>query len=96
MFWGLTVEPKKKYTQKVEESFTVTSAALDTLNSKDNGNTVLCLVVDEQEFVLCTLNKDKWPQHAIKLPLEEGQEISFFVRGNRYRSIALICTFLGF
>ena len=84
MFWGLTVEPKKRYTQKVEEPFTVSSAAIDTINSKDNGNTALCLVVDGQEFVLCTLNREKWPQHTINTKLDEGQEISFFVRGNRY------------
>lgn len=80
MFWGLTVEPKKKYTQTVEYPFTVTSAAVDPSGS--NADTVLYLSVDGSEYVLCTLNKAKWPQHRLDTTLNEGAEISFYVRGD--------------
>lgn len=81
-FWGLTVEPEKKYSQTVDTPFIVTSAAIDP--SGGNGNSVLYLQINGEEFVLCTLNKNKWPQYKLKTLLSAEDDICFFVKGDRY------------
>lgn len=82
-FWGLAVEPKRKYRQNVDIPFTITSIALG-LDAKD-GNTALIIEVDGSEpHVVCTLNHEKWPQHSCEIKISEGQDISIYSKGGRY------------
>jgi FK506-binding nuclear protein len=55
---GLQVEPENTYTQVVDASFRVTMAALGE-NLIGVGRTCVKVVVDDKEFVLCSLSPDK-------------------------------------
>ncbi|XP_071499273.1 46 kDa FK506-binding nuclear protein-like [Diadema antillarum] len=84
MFWGLTIEPGKHYSQTVEQSFHVSMAALDT--REKSGITQLLVRHEKAEFLLCTLiygDKHPFPcfQQQLNLNLSEGSEISFYTEG---------------
>ncbi|XP_072167047.1 46 kDa FK506-binding nuclear protein-like isoform X2 [Diadema setosum] len=84
MFWGLTIEPGKHYSQTVEQSFHVSMAALDT--REKSGITQLLVRHEKAEFLLCTLiygDKHPFPcfQQQLNLNLSEGSEISFYSEG---------------
>ncbi|XP_041465848.1 46 kDa FK506-binding nuclear protein-like [Lytechinus variegatus] len=84
MFWGLTIEPGKHYSQTVDQSFHVSMAALDT--REKSGITQLLVRHEKAEFLLCTLQYgDDIPypylQQTLNLNLSEGSEISFYSEG---------------
>lgn len=84
MFWGLTIEPGKHYSQTVDQSFHVSMAALES--REKTGTTQLLVRHEKAEFLLCTLQYgDDIPypclQQTLELNLSEGSEISFYSEG---------------
>lgn len=81
MFWGITVETGKRYTQTIERSFNVTMAALGFSNASPDPVSVM-VEVDNAKFVLCTLQGGKIPQQQLLLKFTEGEHVSFFLEGD--------------
>ncbi|KAH8553579.1 hypothetical protein BGW37DRAFT_486248 [Umbelopsis sp. PMI_123] len=79
-FWGLQVEPENTYTQVVDASFRVTMAALGE-NLIGVGRTCVKVVVDDKEFVLCSLSPDKHEQQTLDHTFVEGEEVTFLATG---------------
>ncbi|KAJ6638904.1 46 kDa FK506-binding nuclear protein [Pseudolycoriella hygida] len=76
MFWGLIVQPNKKYSKTVSTPFHVSQAVLD-INSTTDSDVQLILKSDELEYILCILNKSKTAQVPLDLIFSEGDNISF-------------------
>ncbi|KAG2172883.1 hypothetical protein INT43_000233 [Umbelopsis isabellina] len=79
-FWGLQVEPENSYTQVIDASFRVTMAALGEVLHGD-GRSVVKVVVDSKEFVLCSLCPDKREQQSLDHTFVEGEEVTFMATG---------------
>ena len=84
-FWGLVLEPKKKYSQTtVEQPFHVTMAALDLQNCDPNedGSSVV-LRRGDSDFILCSLSKKRGIYNVpLNLDFELGGEINFHILGS--------------
>ncbi|KAI8822416.1 uncharacterized protein EV422DRAFT_523936 [Fimicolochytrium jonesii] len=80
--WGLKIEAGKEYSQLIDSSFTVTSAALSFDLPKNGTRTVVSLTTNEKEFVLCSLTPGKIEQQVVDLSFLEGDEITFKSTGN--------------
>ncbi|XP_061426711.1 uncharacterized protein LOC133354131 [Lethenteron reissneri] len=81
MFWGLTLEQGKCYSQEVKESFHITMAALDP--QSDHGAStvsVLVNVCDGGDFVACTLQQGHW-QQSLDLVFVQGEVVTLASRG---------------
>uniref|UniRef100_S4RYG3 Nucleoplasmin-like domain-containing protein n=1 Tax=Petromyzon marinus TaxID=7757 RepID=S4RYG3_PETMA len=81
MFWGLTLEQGKCYSQVVKESFHITMAALDP--QSDHGAStvsVLVNVCDGGNFVTCTLQQGHW-QQPLDLVFVQGEVVTLASRG---------------
>jgi len=79
MFWGLVVQPNKKYSKTVSTPFHVSQACLDisSLPSSDN-DVQLVLKSDKVDYILCILSKKSGVcQVPLNLIFSEGDEISF-------------------
>ncbi|XP_022108130.1 39 kDa FK506-binding nuclear protein-like isoform X4 [Acanthaster planci] len=86
MFWGLTIEPGKRYTQTVEESFHVSMVALDTRDvattDREQAKLTQLMVQHERaEFLVCTLCYGTVFQQPLDLNFTEGEEVTFFSEG---------------
>jgi len=85
MFWGITLESGKKYTQVLQRSFMVTMAALGFENPSNDTVYVVAEVSNEhqqqQQHVLCSLQAGKVPQQTLNLKFTEGEHVSFFIEG---------------
>jgi len=84
-FWGLVLEPKKKYSQAaVELPFHVSMAALDIQNCDPNEEaSSVVLRKGEADFVLCSLSKKKGILNVpLNLEFELGGAINFHILGN--------------
>lgn len=83
MFWGITIENGKRYSQVVDSSFHVSMAALeqseDLHTKKPNVN--LIIEHEKSEFLLCTLEHGKSYQQPLDLNFAEGEEVTFFLNG---------------
>ncbi|XP_078611497.1 uncharacterized protein LOC144881957 isoform X2 [Branchiostoma floridae x Branchiostoma japonicum] len=89
MFWGLTLEVGKQYTQIVEEGFHITRATLDPLTIKGKegeGDVHLVYILrlrhNKQDYILCTLEPSKQYSEPLDLSFSEGEEVSFFLEGS--------------
>lgn len=80
MFWGLIMEPNKRYTQVVEDPFHVSMASLD-LTTADDDLVQVMLGYGNRNFLLCTLKKDKTWQVPLDLNFREGTKIAFTCNG---------------
>jgi len=80
MFWGVTLDSGKRYTQTVEKSFHLSMAALGFQNCSSMPVTVM-VEVDKAQFALCTLQPGKIPQQPLDYCFTEGEEITFFMEG---------------
>ncbi|XP_068740450.1 46 kDa FK506-binding nuclear protein-like [Montipora capricornis] len=80
MFWGVTLDSGKRYTQTVEKSFHLSMAALGFQNCSTLPVTVM-VEVDKAQFALCTLQPGKIPQQSLDYCFTEGEEITFFMEG---------------
>jgi len=85
-FWGLTVEPGKEYTQSVGYPIHISTAALDA-SSPDRAT--LNVVVDGEQYVLCSLHPKTCLQHNIGARMAAGQAISFSIAGTSRSTIHL-------
>ncbi|KAK2548703.1 46 kDa FK506-binding nuclear protein [Acropora cervicornis] len=81
MFWGVTLDSGKRYTQTVEKSFHLSMAALGFHNCSTSPVTVMA-EVDKAQFALCTLQPGKIPQQPLDYCFTEGEEITFFMEGS--------------
>ncbi|KAF6210917.1 hypothetical protein GE061_014029 [Apolygus lucorum] len=85
MFWGLRLEPGKRYSTTVGKSFHVSMAALDCSSVK-NELEVNSVMLEETElnvpFILCNLQKQKNLQCPLDLNFMTGDRITFFCKGN--------------
>ncbi|XP_075979299.1 FK506-binding protein 39kD [Anticarsia gemmatalis] len=80
MFWGLIMEPNKRYTQVVEKPFHISQAAMD-ISTGDTEPCQVMVVVDGKNFLVCTLQKNKNIQVPLDLYFKAGDSISFLTNG---------------
>ncbi|XP_044757309.1 46 kDa FK506-binding nuclear protein-like [Coccinella septempunctata] len=80
MFWGLIMEPQKRYSQVVKKAFHISMASLDISNSDDQPAQVLC-GYEGKNYLLCTLQKPEKLQCNLDLYFEEGRSVSFASNG---------------
>ncbi|XP_061174221.1 46 kDa FK506-binding nuclear protein-like [Saccostrea echinata] len=78
MFWGVTLDGGKRYTQTVERSFHISMAAMEPPASKVG----VMVCVDKAEFLLCSLGYNGVLQQPLDLMFTEGEEVTFFLTGN--------------
>ncbi|XP_022334989.2 uncharacterized protein LOC111131654 isoform X2 [Crassostrea virginica] len=78
MFWGVTLDGGKRYTQTVERSFHISMAALEPPVSEVG----VMVCVDKAEFLLCSLGYGSVLQQPLDLMFTEGEEVTFFLNGN--------------
>lgn len=83
MFWGLIIEPNKRYTQTVQRSFHISMAALDA-SSSDDTNVQIMLGLNDKNYLLCTLNRNSILQTPLDLNFQEGNKIAFLHNGKGY------------
>ncbi|GBP70007.1 46 kDa FK506-binding nuclear protein [Eumeta japonica] len=80
MFWGLIMEPNKRYTQTVEKPFHISQAAMD-ISTGDNDPCQVMVVVDQKNFLICTLQKGKAIQVPLDLYFKAGASVAFLTNG---------------
>ncbi|KAI8349680.1 hypothetical protein BD560DRAFT_410160 [Blakeslea trispora] len=80
-FWGLVLHPGKTYSQIVSASFRIAMASL-TEQISENKRTTVAVVVDNKEYVLCTLIPNKIEQQSLDHTFVEGEEVTFAVKGD--------------
>ncbi|XP_026325870.1 46 kDa FK506-binding nuclear protein isoform X2 [Hyposmocoma kahamanoa] len=80
MFWGLIMEPNKRYTQVVEKPFHISQAAMD-ISTGDNDPCQVMIVVDGKNFLVCTLQKNKCIQVPLDLYFKAGDSVAFLTNG---------------
>ncbi len=81
-FWGLVVEPGKKYSQEVPNTFKLTMASLGPQNdTKASRNTLVMKIDDKEDYALCSLTFSKTEQQPLDLVFAQGEQISFQVEG---------------
>ncbi|XP_066602789.1 46 kDa FK506-binding nuclear protein [Prorops nasuta] len=84
MFWGLIMEPNKRYTQTVEKSFHVSMASLDLTTTSDDKAVQVMLCFDTRNYLLCTLNRNSSCQVPLDLNFQKGTKIAFTCNGHAY------------
>lgn len=77
MFWGLVVQPNKKYSKTVSTPFHVSQAVLDVTSAISDTDVQLILKSDKVDYVLCVLRKSGTVQVPLDLIFSEGDDISF-------------------
>ncbi|KAL2751744.1 hypothetical protein V1477_000054 [Vespula maculifrons] len=83
MFWGLIMEPKKRYSQTVEIPFHLSMATLDVTTGNDEIVQVI-ISYNDTNYILCNLKKDSLWQVALDLHFEKGNKITFTCSGESY------------
>ncbi|CAB0007464.1 unnamed protein product [Nesidiocoris tenuis] len=85
MFWGLRMEPGKRYSTTVGRSFHVSMASLDCSSIKQD-NEINSVMLEEGAskvpFILCNLNKPKILQCPLDLNFMTGDRVTFFCLGS--------------
>lgn len=77
MFWGLIVEPNKSYSKIISTPFHLSQAVLDISSTTGNKDVQLFMATEEDEYILCNLNKRGPSQIPFDLVFSEGDRISF-------------------
>jgi len=80
MFWGLKIMPGKTYSQTVEFPFKVTMACLG--QEPILGRHCLFVRVEDQDYMLCSLNFGQNEQQSLNLVFSPGEKIVFHSIGN--------------
>lgn len=79
MFWGVTLESGKRYSQVVDTSYHLSMAALEP---RQGGEPVMVMLEHgKAEFLLCTLDQGNTRQMPLDLCFVEGEEVTFFLNG---------------
>ncbi|XKL69168.1 hypothetical protein PGB90_006937 [Kerria lacca] len=82
MFWNLILEPGKKYTSTVKESFHLSMATLDVQPGiKDNEIFPVQLEINGQKSLLCNLAKPHYLHANLDLNFQKGTELTFSTNG---------------
>ncbi|KAK6178949.1 hypothetical protein SNE40_011420 [Patella caerulea] len=84
MFWGVSLDGGKRYTQIVETSFHISMAALEQSTDelpKGKRSVSLWIQHEKAEFLLCTLEHNRIMQQPLDLNFTEGEEITLFTTG---------------
>ena len=95
MFWGLTLEVGKRYSQTVEKSFHISMAALTGSSNtkghdhspkevckKSDGQVTVMVEVEKASYPICTLQPGMIPQQALDYIFTEGEEVLFYTEGD--------------
>ncbi|XP_052098186.1 46 kDa FK506-binding nuclear protein-like [Mytilus californianus] len=83
MFWGVTLDGGKRYTQTVESSFHLSMAALEPSKGKSDNLVSIMIQHEKAEFMLCTLQHGKTYQQPLDLNFTEGEEVTFFLTNDK-------------
>ncbi|XP_050302166.1 46 kDa FK506-binding nuclear protein-like [Anthonomus grandis grandis] len=83
MFWGLIMEPERRYTQVVKKGFHISMASLD-INSSDLAPSQIMCGYEGRNYLLCTLRKPDIIQCPMDLEFAEGTEVSFVANGKAH------------
>ncbi|KAK9884550.1 hypothetical protein WA026_007393 [Henosepilachna vigintioctopunctata] len=83
MFWGLIMEPQKRYSQVIKRPFHISKAALDLSNS-DGQPSQIMVGYEGRNYLLCTLRKPDILQCTLDLNFEEGTTVSFATNGKSH------------
>ncbi|KAJ3158634.1 peptidylprolyl isomerase fpr4 [Geranomyces michiganensis] len=75
--WGLKVESGKEYSTQVDDSFTITMAALTAKLPKNGTRTSVSIIKEDREFAICSLTPGKIEQQVLDLTFLEGEEVTF-------------------
>lgn len=75
------MKANKKYTQTVKKAFHLSTASLDTSSVKAGDDIQVLVNSDDNNFLLCTLNKDRVPQWSLDLNFAEGDKLTFSIKG---------------
>uniref|UniRef100_A0A2C9KRV7 FK506-binding protein n=1 Tax=Biomphalaria glabrata TaxID=6526 RepID=A0A2C9KRV7_BIOGL len=81
MFWGVTIDAGKRYSQIAEQGFHVSMAALDVSSKKPAENVQVMLQRESSEYLLCTLHSNLL-QQPLDLNFATGEEVSFSLNGS--------------
>ncbi|XP_059147308.1 46 kDa FK506-binding nuclear protein-like isoform X2 [Physella acuta] len=79
MFWGVTLDGGKRYSQHVTKGFHISMAALE--KDKPNENVQVMLQQESSEFLLCTLNSTIL-QQPLDLNFAHGENVTFSLNGS--------------
>lgn len=83
MFWGLVIEPGKRYTKVVDNPFHISAAVLDT-SSLDDELVRVIVEVDECETLIANLSlKHGILQSQLDLQFESGSHVAFYTTGGK-------------
>lgn len=80
MFWGLIMEPHRRYTQVVKKPFHISMASLDLSTSSEEPAQIMC-GFQGRNYLLCTLRKPDMLQCSLDLNFEAGDELSLATNG---------------
>ncbi len=80
----MRIEPKKTYTNVVEEPFRVSMASLasNSTTTATKGRTSVIVSVKDQQYVLCNLTLGSIEQQTLDLTFTQGEEITFMSNGD--------------
>ncbi|XP_024877305.1 46 kDa FK506-binding nuclear protein-like isoform X1 [Temnothorax curvispinosus] len=84
--WALLLQPYKKYTQLVKQSFHLTMASLDVSKIIIDHPIQVMMIVggDATRYLICTLDKANVMQVPLNLHIERGTFITFLCNGGGY------------
>merc|ERR1711936_305325 len=82
MFWGVTIEDGKKYSQTVTDGFHISNAALENNTKSSNQYVQVMLQHESSEFLLCTLQHGKLLQQSLDLVFNSGETVTFSLNGS--------------
>jgi len=83
MFWGITLEGGKRYSQTVATPFHISMAALEYDEKEAGKNKVVSVMIEHKdaEFLLCSLQHGKCSQQVLDLNFIEDEIVTFFILG---------------
>ncbi|ROT78255.1 FK506-binding nuclear protein [Penaeus vannamei] len=82
MFWGLSLDPAKRYAKVVDDAFHISAAVLDTTSVTDDEIIRVMVEVEGYETLICNLSKKLGIlQCPLDLQFMEGSRIAFYTLG---------------
>ncbi|XP_012934836.1 46 kDa FK506-binding nuclear protein isoform X2 [Aplysia californica] len=82
MFWGVTIDAGKRYSQTVTQGFCLSMAALENKSGSNNEFVQVLLQHESSEYLLCTLQHGKLLQQPLNLNFAAGEQVSFSLNGS--------------
>ncbi|XP_047488574.1 46 kDa FK506-binding nuclear protein-like isoform X2 [Penaeus chinensis] len=84
MFWGLSLDPAKRYAKVVDDAFHISAAVLDTTSVTDDEIIRVMVEVEGYETLICNLSKKLGIlQCPLDLQFMEGSRIAFYTLGGK-------------